>query len=474
MTKFEKIILASLVQDREYFRKVLPFLKSDYFEERVPNVLFSSISDYADKYGSAPSESTLEALVEAKKGLSEEEFSEIKDLVKEVSTMKIETDRDWRIEESEAFCKKQALFNAIYEAVSIIDGSDKKKRDVGILPNILSDALAVSFDHTIGHDYFASIESRWEYYTQKETKFPSLLTLLDKAMNGGVMKKTLNIIMAVSGGGKSAVMCSLAASYLRQGYNVLYITLELAEERVAERIDANMLNVSIQQVKEFPKDLFCKKLTAIKEKTEGRLKIKEYPTQTASVTHFKILLEELKIKEGFKPDIVFVDYLGITASAHYKAGSSANSYTVQKSVAEELRGFAVEQELIVWSAVQANRSGYNNSDMSETSIAESIGILMTADFVLGVIRTPELDELGHCIFKQIKSRYGDVSYLNRFIVGFDRAKMRCFDIEDQDGLIKSVDETPDEQVMNKIAQSEDIKKSSKPSLVASSGWDFDE
>lgn len=471
MTKFEKIILASLVQDREYFRKVLPYLRGEYFEERVPNVLFSCISEYAEKYGTPPSESTLEAIVESKKGLSEDEFVEAKTLVKEVSTMQIETDRAWRIEESEAFCKKQALFNAIYEAVSVIDGSDKKKRDVGILPHLLSTALAVSFDHTIGHDYFASIESRWEYYTQKETKFPSLISLLDRAMNGGVMKKTLNIIMAVSGGGKSAVMCSLAASYLRQGYNVLYITLELAEERVAERIDANMLNVPIQQVKEFPKDLFCKKLKAIQDKTTGQLKIKEYPTQSASVSNFKNLLEEYKVKEGFKPDVVFVDYLGITASAHFKAGSSANSYTVQKSVAEELRGFAVEQDLIVWSAVQANRSGYNNSDMSETSIAESIGILMTADFVLGIIRTPELDEIGHCIFKQIKSRYGDVSYMNRFIVGFDRAKMRCYDVEDQEGIIKSVDETPAERAMTTLSESDAVKLSNKPALRAD-GWDF--
>ncbi|HET8686888.1 MAG TPA: DnaB-like helicase C-terminal domain-containing protein, partial [Methanosarcina sp.] len=366
---------------------------------------------------------------------------------------------------TEKYCQERALFNAIIEAFSIIDGSDKK-RSPGIIPSMLSEALAVSFDKSIGHDYFEDMEKRYEFYTQKQVKIPFMIPMLDKVTFDGIFKKTLNLIMAVSGGGKSAAMCSLAATYIAQGYNVLYITMELAEERIAERIDANLLNVPINQIKEFPKDLFVNKLNKVREKSFGKLKIKEYPTGTASVNHFNVLLQELKLKQGFVPDVIFVDYLGICASAHYKSGSSATSYTIQKSVAEELRGFAVEHDVALWSGIQANRSGYNNSDMSETSIAESIGILMTADFVLGLIRTPELDEMGQVLAKQIKSRYGDISYFNRFVLGFDRARMKLYSV-DQEGITNDRPPSDDETHMDLMS-----KKSKELETTSSDGWDF--
>lgn len=473
MSAFHKIILANLLQDTEYFRAVSPYLKKDYFEDRITSVLYELIETFSTEYKKPPGKDVLEVQIENYKGLSEKEYKEVSQLLAEITTFREKVEPKWLLDETEKYCREKAIYNAIMEAVSIIDGTDKKRAE-GVIPQILSDALAVSFDKNVGHDYFASIESRWEYYTQKETKFPSLLKMLDKVMNGGVAKKTLNLVMAVSGGGKSAAMCSLAASYISQGYNVLYITMELAEERVAERIDANLLNIPINQVKDVPKDLFCKKLTKIKEKAFGTLILKEYPTGVASVNNFRALLDELAIKKDFKPDIVFVDYLGICASAHYKAGGSANSYTVQKSVAEELRGLAVERDLVLWSAIQSNRSGYGNSDMSETSIAESIGILMTADFVLGLIRTPELDEQGHVLMKQIKSRYGDVSYFNRFICGFDRARMKLYDIEDQSGIIQeNKPTTPDEEHMDTLSQAKELRGSKTGRTPPVADWSYE-
>jgi replicative DNA helicase len=466
------MILANLLQDKEYFRAVSPYIKKEYFEDRVTSVLYELIDSFAAEYKKPPGKEVLEVQIENYKGLTEKEFKEVSTLLEEITRDHTQSDPKWLLDETEKYCREKAIYNAIMDSVSIIDGSDTKRSE-GVIPQLLSDALAVSFDKNVGHDYFSSIEARWDFYTQKETKFPSLLKMLDKVMHGGVSRKTLNLIMAVSGGGKSAAMCSLAANYISQGYNVLYITMELAEERVAERIDANLLNIPINQVKDIPKDLYCKKLNKIKEKSFGRLFLKEYPTGCASVNNFRALLDELLIKKDFKPDIVFVDYLGICASAHYKSGGSANSYTVQKSVAEELRGLAVERDLVVWSAVQSNRSGYGNSDMNETSMAESIGILMTADFVLGLIRNADLDELGQVMMKQIKSRYGDVSYFNRFICGFDRARMKLFDIDDQSGI---VNENAESDHMNKIADSKELRSEpkKKPGLDKSSEWSFDE
>lgn len=463
---FHKIILSKLIQDGEYFRAVLPYLKKDYFEDRSTSAIFDLITEYADVYKKSPSTEVLQVKLEELKGLSEQEFKETTDLLNEVSSANHKVDHEWLLNSTEKYCQERAIFLAIMDAVSIIDGSDKK-RAPGAIPGLLSEALAVSFDKNVGHDYFENVEMRYDFYTQKETKFPFMIPLLDKVTCDGVARKTLNLIMAVSGGGKSAIKCSLAANYISQGYNVLYITLELAEERVAERIDANLLNLPISEIKNVPKDLYVKRLAKIREKTHGKLIIKEYPTGVASANHFRALLDELELKKNFKPDVIMIDYLGICASTNYKSGGSANSYTIQKSVAEELRGLAVERDVAIWSGIQANRSGYGNSDMSETSIAESIGILMTADFVMGAIRTPELDEAGHVLIKQIKSRYGDVSYFNRFVLGFDRQRMKLFSVE-QDGIVQENQKSKDEEHMDVLSsKSKDLDK-----IKSSDGWSF--
>lgn len=474
-TKFQKLMLTKLVNDRDYFRHVIPYIKQEYFDERVPCVVFELIEKFSEDYKKAPTKEVLQVEVEAYKGLGEDEHKEVVQLVKEMFAEDPPVDRTWLTDETEKYCQNQAIFNAIAESVGIIDGKDKKK-DVGMIPKMLSDALAISFDKNIGHDYFEDAEARWDWYNRKEAKLPSLIKILDDITDGGIPKKTLNMFMATQNAGKSAAMCSLAANYISQGQNVLYITLELSEEAVAERIDANLLNIPTKQVRTFPKDIFCKKLGKIQEKSFGKLKIKQYPTGTASAQHFRTLLDEYERKQGFKPDVIFIDYLGITASAFYKAGTQANSYTIGKSVAEELRALAVEKDCIVWTAVQGNRGAMKNSDMDETNIAESIGILMTADFVLGLIRTEQLDELGHVLCKQIKSRYGDTSYFNRFILGFDRPRMRLHDVEDADA--SSVQRTtskysvsPEEEELETIAnKARDAEMKSK--IDAAKGWSF--
>lgn len=467
---FHKVIISNLINNPDYFKSVLPYLKPEYFEDKPTSVIFDMISTFAAEYKKQPTYDVLEIQIEDVKGLSQQVFDETKDLLKEIKKADKDVDRQWLLDSTEKYCQEKAIYLAILDAVSIIDGSDKK-RAPGAIPSLLSEALAVSFDKRVGHDYFEDMESRRAFYTTKEAKIPFMIPILDKVTYDGIIKKSLNLLMAVSNGGKSAAMCSLAASYIAQGYNVLYITLELAEERVAERIDANLLNLPINLIKEVPKDLFVKKLTKIKEKSYGKLILKEYPTKGASVNHFRTLLDELKLKKDFEPDIVFVDYLGICASAHYKSGSGANSYTEQKSVAEELRGLAVERNLAIWSAVQANRSGYNNSDMSETSIAESIGILMTADFVLGLIRTPELDEAGHVLVKQLKSRYGDIATHNKFLLGFDRPRMKLFSV-DQIGI--SNDSPPKSQEEEHMGMLSEKSKSLESKLKGTSdGWSYD-
>lgn len=473
MSAFHKIILANLLQDTEYFRAVSPYLKKDYFEDRITSVLYELIETFSTEYKKPPGKDVLEVQIENYKGLSEKEYKEVSQLLAEITTFREKVEPKWLLDETEKYCREKAIYNAIMEAVSIIDGSDKKRSE-GVIPSLLSDALAVSFDREIGHDYFASAEERWDFYNSKEAKIPSLLNIFDKVTNGGVAKKTLNLIMGFQHAGKSAVLCSLAASYVSQGYNVLYITLELAEERVAERIDANLLNIPMNQVAEIPKDLFCKKISKIKEKTYGKLIIKEYPGSTANANTFRSLIDELKTKSDFDPDIIMIDYLGICASGFYKAGSNANSYTIQKSISEELRALAVERDKVIWSAVQGNRASANNSDMDATNIADSIGVMMTADLCFGVIRTPELDELGQALIKQIKNRYGDCSYISRFIVGFDRARMKLYDIEDQSSIIQETKSmTPDEEHMDTLSQKKEIK-GSKSSLTAPvADWSYD-
>lgn len=467
---FHKVIISNLIKNPDYFKSVLPYLKSEYFDDKPTSVVFDLISSFANEYQKQPTFDVLDIQLEDVKGLSQQVFDETRSLLSEIKTSQTDVDSKWLNDATEKYCKEKALYLAILDAVAIIDGSDKK-RAPGVIPSLLSEALAVSFDKRIGHDYFEDMESRHAFYTTKESKIPFMIPILDKVTYDGITKKSLNLLMAVSNGGKSAAMCSLAASYIAQGFNVLYITLELAEERVAERIDANLLNLPINMIKEVPKDLFVKRLTKIKEKSYGKLVIKEYPTKGASVNHFRMLLDDLKLKKEFVPDVVFVDYLGICASAHYKSGSGANSYTEQKSVAEELRGLACERDLAIWSAVQANRSGYGNSDMSETSIAESIGILMTADFVLGLIRTPELDEAGHVLAKQLKSRYGDVANHNRFLLGFDRPRMKLYSV-DQAGISnESAPKNEDEEHMGML--SEKSKSLESKLKTTTSGWSYD-
>lgn len=453
--RLEPLILNILAKDENYTRKVQPHLKPDYFQRRPEKAVYELIDAFYQKYGRLPQKDVITLELDSYSGLSEDEFDDAKKTVNEVFDDEYKYDLEWLIDETESFCKEKAVNNAIMQAVRIINGEDKKHTD-GQIPSILQEALAVSFDKNVGHDYFENAEQRFDFYNNKEAKIASSIDILNKITNGGLPRKTLNLLIGPSGSGKSAVKCSLAADYLNQGYNVLYITLELAEERVAERIDANLFNVPIQEVHSLSKNIFLNRIEKIKGKTRGRLVTKEYPTSTASVANFKNLIEELKSKKGFVPDVVFVDYLGICASAKYKNASNINSYTYQTSVAEELRAFAVENDFMVWSSIQTNRSGMNTSDYDVEAIADSTGPLKTADFLLAIINTDDLKAQLQIILKQLKNRYGDPNYYKKFIVGMDFARMKMFNVENNAHLAETKTE---------------IEKESKPSRYISSRED---
>ncbi len=439
MERIETTILRNLVYEEEYSRKVIPFIQPDYFENRTEKVIFEEIAQFIVKYGSAITIEALNIELDNRTDLTEDEIKETREIIKGFNDLPAEF--EWLVESTEKWCRDRAIYLALMESIHIADGNDEKKnRDA--IPTILSDALAVSFDNHIGHDYLQDYEERYESYHRKESRIQFDLEYFNKITKGGLPNKTLNIALAGTGVGKSLFMCHLASSVLLEGKNVLYITLEMAEEKIAERIDANLLNVAIQDITDLPKPMFESKVNSLAKKTQGTLIIKEYPTASAHSGHFKALLNELALKKSFKPDIIFIDYLNICASSRYRQNTSVNSYSYIKAIAEELRGLAVESNLPIVSATQTTRSGYGSSDVDLTDTSESFGLPATADLMFALISTEELEGLNQIMVKQLKNRYNDPTIFKRFVVGIDRAKMRLYDCEQkaQDDILDNGNE----------------------------------
>ena len=426
MDKIEIVILKNLINNEEYLRKVIPFIKSEYFEDSSQKVVFEEISSFVQEYNKVATKEILSIEIEKRSDINEESFKHITDLIFSLDEEAVEF--NWLVDTTETWCRDRAIYLALMDSIYIADGKDESKgRDA--IPSILSDALAVSFDTHIGHDYLNDYEERYESYHRKEDKIEFDLEYFNKITKGGLPNKTLNIALAGTGVGKSLFMCHVASGVLLQGKNVLYITLEMAEEKIAERIDANLLNVNIQDITDLPKPMFESKVTNIAKKTQGTLIIKEYPTAAAHSGHFKALLQELALKKSFKPDIIFIDYLNICASSRYRGNSTVNSYSYIKSIAEELRGLAVESNLPIVSATQTTRSGFASSDVDLTDTSESFGLPATADLMFALISGEELEGLNQIMVKQLKNRYNDPTLHKRFVVGIDRAKMRLYDCE---------------------------------------------
>ena len=440
----EVTILGNLVYNEKYARKVLPFLKSDYFTAREYKVIFLEIHEYISQYDAMPSLNAIGIECQERTDLTEEQF---KDIIEVLNVLSNDTaDFDWLVDTTEKWCQERAIYISLMESVKIADGQDSK-RDKGAIPSILSEALGVSFDQHVGHDYVSDAEARYDFYHRKEDKIPFDLSFFNKITKGGLPNKTLNIALAGTGVGKSLFMCHCAAATLLQGKNVLYITMEMAEEKIAERIDANLLNVPIQQLGDLPKLMFDKKIANLSKKTQGKLIIKEYPTASAHVGHFKSLISDLALKRSIRPDIIFVDYLNICASQRYK-GSIVNSYTYVKAIAEELRGLAVECNVPIISATQTTRAGYGSTDVDLTDTSESFGLPATADLMFALISTEELEGMNQIMVKQLKNRYNDLSSNKRFCLGIDRAKMRLYDVEEsaQEDLVDSGQGSQEQQI----------------------------
>ena len=426
MEKLEITLQKNLIHNDEYARKVIPFIKLEYFEMRSEMILCQEIIDFIAKYNKCPTQEIIDIEIQNREDLTETEYKEVREINQTLD--KVETNTEWLVDATEKWCRDRAIYLALMSSIKIADGQeDNKGRDA--IPHILSDALAVSFDNHVGHDYLEDYEARYESYHKKEEKIPFDLEFFDKITKGGVPNKTLNIALAGTGVGKSLFMCHFASSVLLQGKNVLYITLEMAEEKIAERIDSNLLNCDIQNLNQLPKLMFDNKITALSKKTEGKLIVKEYPTASAHCGHFKSLLNELALKKSFKPDIIFIDYLNICSSSRYRAASNVNSYSYIKAIAEELRGLAVEANLPIVSATQTTRSGFASSDIDLTDTSESFGLPATADLMFALISSEELEGLGQIMVKQLKNRYNDPTVNKRFVVGIDRAKMRLYDVE---------------------------------------------
>ena len=423
----ERTALSNLIYNEDYARKVLPFIKGNYFEVREERIIFEEIFNFVDKYKKIPTQTSLEIEVGERKDLTEIEYKKVVDIIKTLNP--VEVDFDWLVDTTEKFCKDRAIHNAIVDGISIIDGRDKN-RNPDSIPSILTDALAVSFDNAVGHDYLLDADSRYEFYHKVEDRIPFDLEFFNKITKGGLPPKTLNICLAGTGVGKSLLLCHMAANCLSLGKNVLYITLEMAEERIAERIDANLMNVSMEDLHDLPKKMFDDKIAKIIEKTKGKLIVKEYPTAAANTNHFRRLIKELAIKKSFKPDIIFVDYLNICASSRIKGGANINSYTLVKSIAEELRGLAVETNVPIMSATQTTRSGFVSSDIGLEDTSDAFGLPATADLMFALISNEELEELGQIKVKQLKNRYNDPNTIKRFVLNVDRAKMKLYDVEE--------------------------------------------
>ena len=421
----ELTILSNLVYNERYARKVLPFLKAEYFTDKSHKIIFLEIHEYISQYDSLPSLNALSIECQERVDLTDEQFKTILEILNVLSDDT--SDYDWIVDTTEKWCQERAIYLSLMESVKIADGQDSK-RDKGAIPTILSEALGVSFDQSVGHDYLDNATERFDFYQRKEDKIPFDLEFFNKITKGGLPNKTLNVALAGTGVGKSLFMCHVASSCLLQGKNVLYITLEMAEEKIAERIDSNLLNIPIQKLSDLPKTMFQKKIVALGKKTQAKLIIKEYPTASAHVGHFKSLINDLALKRSIKPDIIFIDYLNICASSRYK-GSIVNSYTYVKAIAEELRGLAVETNVPIVSATQTTRSGFGSSDVDLTDTSESFGLPATADLMFALISTEDLESLGQIMVKQLKNRYNDPTIYKRFVVGVDRAKMRLYDCE---------------------------------------------
>ena len=451
MDRIEKVILRNLVYNEEYLRKVIPFVEPDYFNDRSERIVFEHITKYVAEYNSLITKEILKIEIEDRRDITQDEVKNIYGTINELED--IECDFEWLSDTTEKWCRDRAIYLALMESIKIADGQDEKKnRDA--IPTILSDALSVSFNRNVGHDYLEDYEERYELYNKKESRIQFDLEYFNKITKGGLPNKTLNIALAGTGVGKSLFMCHHASAVLLEGKNVLYITLEMAEEKIAERIDANLLNVNIQEIVDLPKPIFESKVTNLAKKTQGSLIIKEYPTASAHSGHFKALLNELALKKSFKPDIIFIDYLNICASSRYRAGSNVNSYSYIKAIAEELRGLAVEANVPIFSATQTTRSGFASSDVDLTDTSESFGLPATADLMFALISTEELEGLGQIMVKQLKNRYNDPTYNRRFVIGVDRTKMRLYDCEQQaqDDLLDSGQEVEYNDEDNKVTK----------------------
>jgi replicative DNA helicase len=419
----DTVILVNLVKNEKYVRKVLPFIRAEYFSDADHKYAFEQIKNYIEQYNNPP---TIEAMSVAFDRATEEQ----RGLLKTIFEYEQEPQElQWLVDETEKFCKDKAVFNAVLEGIQIIDGKSRDKTP-DALPEMLTEALQVGFDTNVGHDFIEDADKRYDFYNRLEEKVPFDLDLFNKITEGGLSNKTLNIALAGTGVGKSLFMCHMASANIAAGKSVLYITLEMAEERIAERIDANLMNIPIMDLKDLSKPMYQDRIQTLKDKYEGRLIVKEYPTASAHSGHFKALLNELKLKRNFHPDIIFIDYLNICTSSRFRPGSSANSYTIIKSIAEELRGLAVEQDVPIFSATQTTRGGYNSSDVDLTDTSESFGLPATADLMFAIISTEELEQLGQFMIKQLKNRYADPTRNKRFMIGVDRAKMKLYDLED--------------------------------------------
>jgi replicative DNA helicase len=424
--RIETTILNNLLFNEEYSRKVIPFLNKKYFSSRGEAIVFEEITKFFEKYNKPITQEILAIEVGNRKDISDTDLKEQQKLI--VDMKKQDTNEEWLLQETEQFCKKKAVYNAILDSIAIIDGRDKERQDDAI-PSLLSDALGVSFDNHVGHSYLSDSDERYEFYHRVEEKIKFDLDMLNKITKGGLSNKTLNVILAGTGVGKSLFMCHCAAANLLDNKSVLYITMEMAEERIAERIDANLLNLSMDELKVVDKDIFDTRLDKVRKKSQGKLIIKEYPTAGAHAGHFRALLEELKLKQEFSPDIIYIDYLNICSSQRLRYGANVNSYTYVKTIAEELRGLAVEYNVPIVSATQTTRSGFTNSDPGLEDTSESFGLPATVDLMLALISTEELEELGQIMVKQLKNRYNDPSYYKRFVIGVDKSKMKLYDVE---------------------------------------------
>ena len=426
--RLETTILKNLIYNEEYTRKVLPFLSVNYFQEREDKILYEKIDEYINQYNALPTQEAL-AIELDNSSIKDEEFQNTLKLLESITNENDEANISWLLDSTEKFCQDRAIYNAVVESISILDEKGRNQRDKGSIPDILSDALSVSFDPHVGHDYFLDADERYKFYHRIEEKIPWDLEFFNRITKGGLSNKTLNIALAGTGVGKSLFMCHVAASCLSQNYNVLYITLEMAEEKIAERVDANLLNISIDDLQKLPKDLYDKKIDKLKQTTKGKLIVKEYPTAAANVNHFRALLNELNLKKSFVPNIILIDYINICTSSRIKQGANVNSYTYIKSIAEELRGLAVENAIPILSATQTTRSGFTNTDIGLEDTSESFGLPATADFMFAIISTEQMEELNQIMIKQLKNRYSDPTSNRKFVIGIDRSKMKLYDVE---------------------------------------------